>query len=83
MYSLFLTSTIPPESILTDGKAKKGKNNGIRCGLENLHPESTMLLLTLSKFDATFSNESVEMIPARDRGKSASIFPELVTTNPP
>ena len=71
MYALFLTSTIPLERILTEGKAKNGRNSGIRCGLENLHPESTMLLLTFSKFDETLSKESVEMIPARGNGSRA------------
>ena len=64
MYDLFLTSTIPPESIRIDGRARKGKKRGIRCGLENLQPESTIELVICSKLDETFSKESVEMIPA-------------------
>ncbi len=56
MYDLFLTSIIPFESILIAGSAKNGKNNGIKCGLENLHPESIIVLLIFSNFDETFSN---------------------------
>ena len=71
MYSLFFTSIIPLERILTEGNAKKGRNNGIRCGLENLHPESTIMLLIFSKFEETFPNGSVEIIPASGNGNSA------------
>ncbi len=83
MYLRFFTSTIPPERILTEGNAKKGKNKGIRCGLENLHPESTIELLIFSKFDETLSKESVEIIPANCNGNEARIFPDLTTTSPP
>ena len=79
----FFTSTIPPERILTDGRAKKGKNNGIKCGLENLEPESTILWLIFSKLDETFSKESVETIPPNCKGSEAIIFPDLTTTRPP
>ena len=83
MYDLFLTSIIPLESILTDGRAKNGKKSGIKCGFENLHPESTIVLLNCSKFDETFSKGSVEMIPAICKGNDAFIFPEFTTTNQP
>ncbi len=71
MYDRFLTSTIPRESIRIDGRAKNGKNRGIKCGLENLHPESTIVLLICSKFDDTFSKGSVETIPASCNGNNA------------
>ena len=71
MYSLFFTSIIPFERILTEGSAKKGRNSGIKCGLENLHPESTITLLIFSKFEETFPNGSVEIIPASGSGNSA------------
>ena len=74
---------MPPARIRTDGKARNGKNNGIKCGLENLHPESTIELLICSKFDETLENGSVEMIPASCKGNNALIFPDFITTNPP
>ena len=71
MYALFFTSTIPFERMRTDGSAKKGRNNGIKCGLENLHPESTIELLIFPKFEDTFSNGSNEIIPPSWRGSRA------------
>ena len=66
-----------------DGRARNGKKSGIRCGLENLQPESTIELLTCSKLDKTFSNESVEIIPASCNGSDAIILPDFTTTKPP
>jgi hypothetical protein len=42
-----------------------------------------MELLIFSKFDETFSKESVETMPANGKGKDASIFPDFTTTIPP
>ena len=42
-----------------------------------------MELLIFSKFDETFSKESVEIIPANCNGKEAKILPDFTTTIPP
>ena len=63
MNCLDFTSTIPLYNILISGNAKKGKNNGIRCGFLNLQPESDKTSLIFVKFFVTLSIGSVEMIP--------------------
>ena len=78
-----MTSIIPPARILTEGSARKGKNRGIKWGLLNLHPKSTIELLSCSKLDETGSKESVETIPPNCKGNEARIFPDLTTTKPP
>ncbi len=48
----------------------------------NLHPESTKLFFIAEKFEATFSNESVEMIPPNCSDNEANDFPSFITTRP-
>ena len=78
-----MTSIIPPARIRIEGSARKGKNRGIKWGLLNLHPKSTIELLIFSKLDETVSKESVETMPPNCKGNEASIFPDLTTTKPP
>ena len=68
---------IPFDRILTDGKARNGKNKGMRCGRKNLEPESTIESLIFLKLEDTFSNGSVDKIPANCKGRQAKTLPDL------